>query len=165
MMTAKATVALVLAYVLALAAGTTSGVLAERMHQVPISSAPLAEQLNLTQAQCDQMRAVWQTASDTADDCFSKAESLEDQRDDALIGLLTDQQKNKFAEMDKAFAAQYAVLGERRQAAFREAFLKTEQMLTPAQRVRYEAIVRERLGKTPTQPGDSNPPPTNIMRP
>jgi len=74
MMTAKATAVLVLAYVLALAAGTTSGVLAERLHSPNAAdSAPLATQLQLTADQREQMRQVWEDARNTSDACYKQA--------------------------------------------------------------------------------------------
>ena len=165
MITAKATVALVLAYVLALAAGTTSGVLAERLRSSPSSTAaPLAVQLQLSPDQCEQMRAVWQDVSDRVDDCYHQAETLEHQRDQALVNLLTDEQKTKFAATDKIFAAKYAELSDRRQAAFQEAILKTKALLTPAQQVKYQEIVSQRLGRASME-SSATQPSTYIMRP
>lgn len=154
MMTAKTTVVLVLAYVLALAAGTTSGVLAERLHKASYGpAAPLAEQLQLSQDQCDKMRVLWQSVSGTMDECYRQADQLERQRDVALVKLLSSQQKAEFAVTDRGFAAQYAALTERRDQVFRDALQQTEALLTPEQRVKYEQIVQARLG--------TNPPGTN----
>jgi hypothetical protein len=160
MMTAKATLVLILAYVLALAAGTTSGVLAERLRSAgpAASSAPLAVQLQLSAEQTEQMRQAWEAVRDTEDDCYKQAQAIERKRDQALVDMLTDEQKAKFALVDKGFADQYAALKARRDTAFADAFAKTEGILTEAQRVKYEQIVRDRLGRSPQQPGATTEP-------
>ncbi|HUB26171.1 MAG TPA: hypothetical protein VL992_12140 [Tepidisphaeraceae bacterium] len=166
MMTAKATVVLVLAYVLALAAGTTSGVLAERLRSAGVTSAaPLAEQLQLTPDQCSRMRSLWQGVNDTVDDCYRQAEKLEQRRDEALVKLLTNEQKASFAGTDKIFAAEFAALSDRREKALQGALQETEAMLSPEQRVKYEQIVRERLGRLPGQTGAATQPSIEVMQP
>jgi Spy/CpxP family protein refolding chaperone len=166
MMTAKATVVLILAYVLALAAGTTSGVLAERMRSAgAVSGAPLAEQLQLTPDQCNRMRSLWQGVNDTEDDCYRQAEKLEHLRDDALVKLLTNEQKAAFASTDKVFAAEFAALSDRREKALQSALHDTEAMLSPDQRVKYEQIVRQRLGRLPGEPGPATQPSIEVMQP
>jgi uncharacterized FlgJ-related protein len=146
MMTAKATLVLVLAYVLALAAGTTSGVLAERMHTQVSVTGPLAVELHLTAQQCDQMRAIWEKVSNRADQYYRQAQDIQQRRDQALYNMLTNQQKAAFAPTDQAYAKQFAAVVAQRQAVFRDALAKTEQMLNPAQRIQYKQIVRQRLG-------------------
>jgi Spy/CpxP family protein refolding chaperone len=147
MMTAKATIVLLIAYALALAAGTTSGVLAQRLWS-PATVPPLAEQLRLTPSQADTMRKLWEGVSNTADDCYNQAQTIERQRDQALVDLLTDEQKVKFAAVDKGYAKQFADLTARRQAAFQDALTKTKAMLNPEQRAEYEKIIRQRLGSS-----------------
>jgi len=167
MMTAKATIVLILAYILALAAGTTSGVLAERLRlgkQLP-SSAPLAEQLNLTADQCEQMRHAWENVRSTVDDCAKQAQVVERQRDQALLDMLTDEQKLKFAPVDKAYAQQFSALTIRRNDAFTDAITKTEGILTPDQRVKYEQIVRDRIGRLPQADGTTTEPSPEDFRP
>ncbi|MGA2231403.1 MAG: hypothetical protein ABSH22_10935 [Tepidisphaeraceae bacterium] len=159
MMTAKATAVLVLAYVLALAAGTTSGVLAERLHSPNAAdSAPLATQLQLTADQREQMRQAWEDARNTSDACYKQAQTIQRQRDLALYNMLTDEQKLKFAPIDQAYARQFAALTTQRDAAFNQAMAKTEGILTSEQRVKYEEIVRDRVGRYPAQTGDSASP-------
>jgi Spy/CpxP family protein refolding chaperone len=166
MMTAKATVVLVLAYVLALAAGTTSGLLADRLRSPNAQmSAPLAVQLQLTDDQRDRMRQMWEQAEQTVDDCYKQAQSIERQRDQALVDMLTDEQKARFAKIDKGFADQFAVLTARRSAAFAEAFDKTEQLLSPEQKTKYEQIVRDRLKVSPLQSGAATEPSVDDLRP
>jgi Spy/CpxP family protein refolding chaperone len=173
MMTAKATAVLVLAYVLALAAGTTSGVLAERLRSPNSSatSAPLAAQLQLNDDQREQMRGAWEDAKDAADDCYKQAQEIQRQRDQALVDMLSDEQKAKFAPIDQGYARQFAALTTRRESAFEQAMAKTEAILTPDQRVKYEEIVRERLGQFPAQaggvsgPGATTEPSIDDLRP
>ena len=160
MMTFKASILLVLGYVLALAAGTTSGLLAERMHENYAPENSLAAQLQLSPAQVQQMRDIWQTTSRDMDGYYRQAQAISRQRDQALFNLLTDEQKARFAGMDKDFAARYQGLAKQRDQAFADALARTEACLTDAQRARYEHIVRQRVGGDPfhadatTQPSE-----------
>src|SRR5579871_1790935 len=103
MMTVKASVALMVAYVLALAAGTTSGLLADRLRAGGPASAtaPLAVQLQLSNDQVAKMRDVWEGVSQNVDSCLQEAQKIQTSRDEVLLNLLTDEQKAKFATMDK----------------------------------------------------------------
>jgi len=146
MMTVKTSAVLILAYVLALAAGTTSGLLADRLRTPAGSAAPLAQQLQLTPVQSEQIRAVWEGVSQTVDSCYQQGQAIQNRRDQALLNLLTDDQKAKFAIIDKDDARQFAEQMTKRQAAFQQGLTETEAMLSPEQRVKYEQIVRARLG-------------------
>jgi Spy/CpxP family protein refolding chaperone len=155
MMTVKASMVLILAYVLALAAGTTSGLLADRLRTSGpgASSAPLAVQLKLSSEQAGQIRTVWEDVSKTDDDCLREAQKIQAGQVQALLNLLTDEQKAKFGIMNQDFARQFAELAIRRQAAFKDGLSKTEAMLTPEQRTKYEQIVQQRLGDLSKTPG------------
>jgi Spy/CpxP family protein refolding chaperone len=159
MMTIKASVVLILAYILALAAGTTSGLLAGRLrgHSGAAPSTPLAEQLQLTPDQSEQIRYVWETVSQTVDSCFQQAQAIQQQRDQALYNELTDDQKARFAIIDQGYAKQFAALMAQRQQAFRDGLARTEAMLDDSQRVKYEQIVRQRLGDISSSPGTTQP--------
>jgi hypothetical protein len=147
-MTIKASVVLILAYILALAAGTTSGLLAERLHgrSGGPPAGPLAVQLQLSADQSEQIRDVWENVSQTVDSCFQQAQAVQQQRDQALYNQLTDEQKARFAIIDQAYAKQFAALMAQRQQAFRDGMARTEAMLNDTQRAKYEQIVRDRLG-------------------
>jgi hypothetical protein len=167
MMTAKASAMLILAYVLALAAGTTSGVLAERLRSsAPVAAtAPLAAQLQLTPDQCEQIRAVWEGVSQILDTCYVEAQTVQQQRDQLMYGLLTDDQKAKFAIMDKDCAQQFAALLARRQAAFNDGLTRTEAMLTDSQRAKYAEIIHDRLGGLSPASGAATLPSLQELRP
>jgi Spy/CpxP family protein refolding chaperone len=170
MMTAKATVALLLAYVLALAAGTTSGLLVDRMHAAMPGQAgaktPLAEQLQLSADQVVQMRMIWERTSSDLDGFFRRAQAIQRDRDEALVQLLTDDQREKFGIMDKEFAKRFADLKEEREAVFRDALAQTEGMLNDWQRAKYEELVRGRIGHYPSQQDSpTTEPSVNDLRP
>lgn len=155
MMTVKASAVLIFAYVLALAAGTTSGLLADRLRATAPGggSAPLAAQLQLSTQQSDQIRAIWENVSQSVDSCYQQGQTIQAARDQALLSLLTDEQKAKFATMDQDFARQFAALMTKRQAAFQQGLEKTEALLNADQRAKYEQIVRQRLGSLAQTPG------------
>jgi hypothetical protein len=157
---------LVLAYILALAAGTTSGLLAERWRGTapPVATTPLADQLGLSAAQVVQMREIWQKTD--ADSYLRRAQDIQRERDQALVGILTDDQKEKFAIMDQEFARRFDDLKEERNAVFRDALSKTEAMLSDEQRAKYEQIVRQRIGSFPSQQAaPATEPSANDLRP
>jgi Spy/CpxP family protein refolding chaperone len=158
MMTVKALLVLILGYLLALAAGTTSGLLAERLHENGAPDNSLAAQLQLTPAQVGQMRDIWQRASRDMDGYYRQAQDINRQRDQALFNLLTDDQKAKFAAMDKRYSEQFQTLTRQRDEAFDSALAKTEQCLSDEQRTKYQQIVRERIGRDPFHAGATTEP-------
>ena len=152
MKSAKPMTLLFAGFALALAAGVTGGMLLARLPdaraEVPTGSAasPLAAELGLSAQQAEQMRTIWEGVRATAQDCFDDARRLQKQRDDALVSLLTDEQKAKFETISKEYADSFAELNRKRDREFKTAVSMTREVLSPEQWKKYEKILTSRVG-------------------
>lgn len=162
----KTTLTLVLLVILTLSAGLVTGLALQRM---PAASAsprpartPLAEELQLSDEQIKEMRSIWESVREKADSAFADAQSLDQGRDDALFALLNDEQKAKFAEIQKGYAEKLTKLKSQRDVLFDRAVKKTEQILTDTQKKRYREILESRLDRRPVDAMDWLPKPSVI---
>ena len=112
------------------------------------------------------MRMIWERTSTDLDGFFRRAQAIQRDRDEALVQLLTDDQREKFGIMDKEFAKRFADLKVEREAVFRDALAQTEGMLNDWQRAKYEELVRGRIGHYPSQQDSpTTEPSVNDLRP
>jgi Spy/CpxP family protein refolding chaperone len=158
---------LTLLFVLALSSGVVAGMLVTRWPAVsgspttrPVAAArtPLAEELNLTDEQSVKMKAIWETARQEVDDCFTRAQALQRQRDETIYGLLTDEQKAKVTAAEKEYKDGIDALRTQREADFKAAVAKTEEILTAEQKKKYEQILGSRLHHGTGGPGPGGGP-------
>ena len=149
---------LVFVTVLAIAAGVVIGMVASRLPSRNATAAPpvqsseatgLAADLNLSPAQSDEMKKIWEAVRDDLRQGFSKAESLQRQRDEEIAGLMTTEQRQQFEKLTKKYANQYDDLQESRRKTFDNAVARTRNLLNDQQRHRYDAILKSRV-----RPGD-----------
>src|SRR5438874_845812 len=100
-------ITLVFAFVMALAAGLAAGVLASRLPVAGKAAAgphsQLAEQLQLTPEQSEKMKAIWERTRDSLDDCFASARTLQQERDEAVVAMLTPDQKDKYVKINQDY--------------------------------------------------------------
>lgn len=134
------------AFVLTLGAGIVAGLLGSRLPSAGGEPAHLAEELQLSPEQRVRMRQIWEGVRDTGHNCLEEARSLQSRRDKAIQSLLNEEQKKAYAKIEADYSASCAGLIARREAAFRQAVQKTKEILTPAQRVKYDTILKARLG-------------------
>jgi len=145
---------------LGLSAGVVAGMLVsrlpaatagagERPASVSAIASPLAE-LDLTPDQQQQMQKIWEGVRKDVQGCFDQAQSLQKQRDDAIVSLLSEEQKAKFAEISKQFHDRDVKITGDRQRLLGSAIEQTKQLLNDEQRKKYEQILQNRLGKIPT---------------
>jgi Spy/CpxP family protein refolding chaperone len=154
---------LVVLTVMALSAGVVAGLVAARLPAAtsaaksdnvppPIPPGPmeksLAEELQLTADQREQMRAIWEGVRDKVHQAFDEAQDLGRQRDQRLVAILSDEQKAQFEKISKEFAEKYNQLARERDDAFNGAVEKTKKLLNETQRKKYEEIL-----KTHVRPG------------
>jgi uncharacterized membrane protein len=142
MRSSKTSLLVVLMFVVALAAGAVAGKLATR-NAAPAGS---LDDLHLSQTQRDQMRQVWESVQETAENCRKDAEAAQKAERDQLIAMLTDNQKATYAQLTSATSVRIIELNEKRKAAVRDAIAKTEGLLSQEQRKEYQKIIRDRLG-------------------
>jgi len=145
----KAKIILTILFVLTLSSGLVAGMLVSRFPGVKpgtaVARTPLAEELGLTQDQNEKMRVIWEGVKGKVDECFQSAQSVQKKRDDAVLGLLTDEQKVKFARIQANCSEALASLKTERDGAFDVAVKETETFLTEVQKLRYREILQNRL--------------------
>ena len=150
MKSTRATVVVVVMFVLALGAGVVAGKLTSRLPGPPAvqtaDQTPLVEELQLTPAQRDQMRGIWESVRDTAHDCFAKAQDIQREHDEQVQAMLNPEQKKKYQELSKKAHDDIAQLDVQRRAALQTAIDRTRAMLNEDQRKAYDQIVKSRLG-------------------
>lgn len=148
----RTTWVIIVVFLLTLGAGVVAGLLASRMPlslgspKSGVPHSPLAEELELSAEQSDQMRTIWEGVRTLSRQCADDAKQLQRRRDDAVVAMLDDQQKLKYAALTKQYADEFASLAAKREAAFRSAVEQTRRMLTESQRARYDQIIKDRLG-------------------
>jgi Spy/CpxP family protein refolding chaperone len=144
------------AMVLALAAGLALGFGLERVSQTRAAQAStadepgphhsrLSEELALTPQQRDQMRAIWSKVLQGAgQDTGEKRHALQKERDDAIANLIPDSQKSAYDQVERDYRAKADALDAERKKAFESAVEQTKQILDPAQRQKYDEILKHR---------------------
>ena len=141
MKSSKTSLLVVLMVVVALGAGAVAGKLATRG-----TATDSLDNLHLSQAQRDQMRQIWESVQQTAEDCRKDAEAAQKAERDQLIALLNDEQKAKYAQLTSATSVRVMELNEKRKTAVKDAIAKTEALLSDGQRKEYRKIIESRLG-------------------
>ncbi len=143
---------LLVAFVLALAAGVSGGMLLARLPAAqPVApdgaaASSLAVELGLSPRQSEEMRRVWEGVRETAQQCYDDGRRLQKERDDALVALLNEEQKQRFEKISRQYAEQFADLNRKRDADFQKAVRETRKILDNKQWEKYETILRSRVG-------------------
>lgn len=141
---------LVVLTVLAMGAGVAAGLLAARLpaahHIAPTSGdvTPLVAELQLTPTQQDGMRSIWEGVRDDIRRSFDRAQRLQKQRDDAILAILTDQQRAQFEVIARDHADRFDQLTRERDQAFQEGVRQTKTLLNVDQQQRYDQILEAR---------------------
>jgi DNA-binding TFAR19-related protein (PDSD5 family) len=149
---------IVAAFMLTLLGGVAAGMLASRFFKVPapaaasVGAVPLSEELNLSTAQTEQIRPIWEGMRSEVNDCYRQAQAIDQQRQQALLQLLTPEQKERYSHIDQTYADRYTALTARRQALFDQAIVRTKALLNDGQKHEYEKILSRRL-KHPAMDG------------
>src|SRR4051812_10413327 len=105
----------------------------------------LARELNLTDAQREQMRKIWSEAMQGAGrEHMDKTRSLQRERDDAVVALLTPDQKQSYEKIQSDYRDKMDAMGREREKAFAKAVEETNQILDPQQQQKYTEIRKRR---------------------
>jgi hypothetical protein len=125
---------------------------------------PLGHELRLSDDQSSRMRTIWESARTKADSCYDRARDLQQRRDEAFFGLLTDEQKARYARIQEQYNKDVANLWAERETAFNDAVERTKAILDDPQKKRYDEILQSRLrrggpGQGPDMLGPPPPPP------
>jgi Spy/CpxP family protein refolding chaperone len=156
-------VVLIVAFVAAFAAGGAVGMSVLRARHPPHGPSWLTAELDLTDAQRDQMHRIWTEVMSTAGrNRWEQHRALAEQRDQAILDLLTDQQRAQYDAILQDYARQREELEQQREQAFKEAVERTKQILTPEQAAKYEELLKKGPDRGPDDrrgPRDRRGPP------
>jgi hypothetical protein len=111
----------------------------------------IEEQLGLTSEQREQMKAIWSEARDMGQKHGEMRDQFRKERDAAVMGLFTPEQKDQYQKIQDDFRAQMGKLDKEREAAFNAAKEKTKAILNETQRAKYEELMKR--GPGPRGPG------------
>jgi len=156
MRTTRVAVVLVLMVFLAGGAGLIAGKLSSRPAAASVVTpqrATLSDELQLTPEQRTTMKAIWEAARDAATQCAADAQKLQRQYDDAVVELLTPEQKVHYKELTDQTKEKVKALDARREAAFSQAVERTNKILSEPQRKIYQQVIQSRLGASGAEPG------------
>src|SRR5881392_1964228 len=92
------------AFVLALFAGVAVGMLSARLPQSHEPRSWMADELNLSPEQRDQMRTIWQDVSKNRQSDWEKRQQLDKERRDAVLSLLSEEQKAKYDQINQIYS-------------------------------------------------------------
>ena len=152
----RTTIVFVGLILLTLSAGVVAGMLVKRFASLApergtdvVESGTLSDQLQLTTEQKNQLRTIWESASDDVKDCYRQVQDIQKRRDQAIVKILTEQQKIEFEKIAKRYSEEYIRLTENRERTFNQAVERHRALLDAKQRVKYDAILKSRLGKLP----------------
>ena len=129
----------------AFAAGVAVGVALMRAGAKPRRRSWLGRELNLTPKQKGRMREIWsEVMGSTRRQPREPRRKIREERDAAIQGLLTEEQKAQYEEVMQRYAQSSAALDEARRKAFEEAMERTKEILTDSQRKKYEELLKRR---------------------
>ena len=127
---------------LAFASGVAVGVVGRRAFQPNRFQSVLVEELDLTPDQRRKIQRIWsEVAANHTPVPMSEIEKADAERWQAIDELLTPQQRTRYAQIQRRFEDRMQGLdqGNRERAARAEE--QTKQLLTPAQREKYERLL------------------------
>lgn len=129
----------------AFAAGISGGLVIGRQPRKPPPPPFLVQQLDLTPEQAERVRDIWSKTYDSLRATLSaKREALEQDREDAILAILTEDQLAFYQQVTAGYRAERDRLAEERKAAIEQAVERTKAVLTDEQKAKYEALLAER---------------------
>lgn len=137
-------VVILAAFVLVLGAGVVAGRLWARLPGAvtPEGRSPswLADQLNLTSEQRQQMDAIWAEAKQKLDQKVERRRSLDHERDQAIADLLGPEQWAAYGRLVDDFRAKRNEVDKERFALIRDANERSRALLAEGQRKTWDQI-------------------------
>ena len=126
----------IVCFVVVFAAGVSAGFLFDRLKQHPSRRSWLTSQLNLTAEQREKMRKIWSEAMQLPSSRAEDKRFLQQQRDQAIRELLTEEQAKEYESILQNYARNVEELFKQRREEFKQAVEKTKEILTPEQAAR-----------------------------
>ena len=149
---------IVAVFALTLCSGVVAGMLVSRLPNTPVpgpitpppaepAKTAMEQALSLKPDQQQQMQKIWEHVRTTADDCYVQAQDLQREQWDALVKILSPEQKVEFNKQDSEFKKRFEELKKQREAAFNEAVKQTDGILDESQRKRFHDLIEKRVGR------------------
>lgn len=148
-----ATAALVLMFIMTLAAGVVVGRLTAAhpaARAAVTGGSPLADELQLTPEQSAQMRPIWEAAREMARASARDAQDVQRHHEEQLAAMLTPEQRQQYARLSDENHRKIADLDAKRREGFAKAVSRTREILRPDQWAAYEQILKNQVGTVPT---------------
>ncbi len=151
---------LIAAFVVTFAAGAVAGLLAGRAGHRRRGPSYLAAELDLTDPQRHEMHEIWSEVMHAAGRrWWEQHKALREQRDQAIVDLLTDAQRAEYERILADHAAGRAAIDAERKQAFDRAVERTKAILTPEQAAKYEDLLQRRPERDRGRGDRRGPPP------
>jgi Spy/CpxP family protein refolding chaperone len=113
--------------------------------------------LNLTPDQQDKMKKIWQDEAERGrHEQFDRRNQCRKERDDAILSLLSPQQKTQYDDIQKTYREKNDAIDQEFRAEFQRKVEQTKEILTPEQRVKYDELLarRQSFDRGPRDRGD-----------
>jgi len=133
--------------VLVLCAGVVVGRLTTRMPLPAPEQGPgpswIAQQLDLSAAQRQQMDAIWAETRQKMDQSFEKRHELDKQRDAEVRALLSEEQRAAFEKIMANYHAQRSEMDKQRESLIHDAETRSRALLDKTQQDRWDELTKE----------------------
>ena len=127
---------------LVFASGVAVGVVGRRAFQPIKFRSVLVEELDLTPDQRYRLQMIWSDVAKSRTPVpMEELEKVDTERWQAIDRLLTPQQRTQFVQIQERFEARMQGLDQGNRARVARAEEQTRQLLTPAQREKYERLL------------------------
>lgn len=138
-------------FILVLSAGMVVGRLWAKLAPVVERSADhqpswLADQLELTTQQRQQMDAIWADTKQKLDKAGERRAELDRDREQAVLAMLTPAQQKSYQKIIADFRARRTELEKERHDLIHDADQRSEALLNPDQKTRWEQLRNNRHG-------------------
>jgi len=136
---------ILMAFVLALAAGAALGRLSSRATpRPPGGQSWLIAELDLTHDQQQKMNAIWTDMMQNQGRQFGeRMRALQQEREAAFANLLTDAQKQEYTQINEQFAQRSREMWKQIDEQFSAVAEKTRLILNETQRPKFDALVKK----------------------
>lgn len=134
----------IVCFLAAFAAGLAVGLVAGPPADRPRHHSWLMTELKLTPQQQEQMGKIWSEVMEgSGRQHGEQRRAAGEERDKAIVGILTPQQQPKYDQIQQDYARKLAELSQQRKGAFDQAVERTKQILTPEQAKLYEELLKK----------------------
>ena len=152
----KTSIILSITFVLVFIAGFAVGTVADKKPKHDFG-AFLAEKLDLTDQQQQQMKAIWSQTMSKEKTGRHHYKELKDQRDTAINNLLKPEQLIEYQAILDTYKEQTNALRQARHKAIENAVAQTKKILTPKQQELYEKLRPDKKGGWHKPPFEHRP--------